>query len=121
FEACLLGGAAHALARHLAIDPVPVVTDGEDEVDLGGRRPLVDDRADEPFVVVAGDAAVEGEGDAVDDRRLARTGRPHEGEHVDVGEVDLGALPERAEALEHQADGPHVSLSPPWTAASSSE
>ena len=75
---------------------------------LGGE--LVDDGGD-GLLVVAGDGAVEGEGDGVDDAALAGAGGSDECRQLDVGEVHDGGLGVGGEAGHLQAQRPHARTS----------
>ena len=83
------------------------VADVECQRDLGLLGAEADDPPDEPFVVVARNAAVEREAQRVDDRRLAGTGRPDQREVVDVVERQLDRSAKHAEAFELQVDRAH--------------
>ena len=113
FEPGLLG-ADHAL-RGAAGDPGgDVVLAGQLEVepDLGLRPAEAHHVADEILGAVAGDAAVEGEADGVEDRRLARAGRPDQGEEVGVVEDERGGGTEGSEPGQLEAEQPHTPTPP---------
>jgi hypothetical protein len=50
---------------------------------------------------------VEREAEGIDDRALARAGRPDEREEVDVGEVNVRLGPVRAKAVQEQSQRSH--------------
>ena len=86
---------------------VLLVTDLEVEAHPRPGAGLVDHRGDDTLVVVPGHAAVEGERDGVDDRRLARARGTDQRHELDVGEVDGARITKRAEALQLQPHRPH--------------
>ena len=107
-EACLPGG------RSAARSPAHDADSGQDlPVELEVERypglvaGLVDHRRYQPVVLVAGDRSVEGEGDGVDDRRLARSGRSYQRDEVHIGKIDVRPLAERPEALHRDPQRPH--------------
>ena len=98
----LLGGLVGA---GRAGDAVALLPDPELEHD----REALGAMADELLVVVAdaGDLAVEGEADRVDQGRLASAGRAGYGEEIEAGEVQLDLVAEGGEALQGKANGSH--------------
>src|SRR5690606_30247665 len=119
-EPGLLGrGAAGPGGPHDPHRRVGLVVDGEVEADPGLGQVLADDRRHRPPVVEAGDGAVEGEGQRVDDARLARPRRPDEREQLGALEVDDGRRPEGHEPGQLEAAWPHGATSPGADASSS--
>ena len=113
---CLGGDAAVLVALQRAHGDVALAGQLEDQADAAGIRGRGEGVADFLLVVPAGDRAIEREAERVDDRALARAGRPDEREELDVGEVDLRLVPVRAEAVENEPDRAHVPLLPAaWT------
>jgi hypothetical protein len=108
FQARLLRGDLGVAARaaHDANGDEAFLAGLERELDGGLVGTDGDDGLDQTLAV-ARDAAVEGEADGIDHRRLPRTRRADEGEHVGVSEVDLGLVPEGAEATHAQPQRSH--------------
>ena len=102
----LLGGLVGAGG---ARDAVALLPDSELEQD----REALGAVADELLVVVAdaGDLAVEGEADRVDQGRLAGAGRAGDGEQVEAREVELELVAEGGEAFERELVRPHFAAS----------
>ena len=106
FEQRIAAGAS-LLEPDDARGAVARVADVEGQRDLRLLGAEADDPPDEPFVVVARNAAVEREAQRVDDRRLPGAGRPDQREVVDVVERQLDRSAEHAEALELQVHRAH--------------
>lgn len=97
---------------------VPVAGRLEDQPDPGLHR-RGGERVGQPSgTAPAGHRAVEDEADRVQHRRLARAGRPDQGEEVGVGEVDGGLVAEDGEAGQVQ---PHRSHQRSTSSSSSSK
>ena len=104
----LLGGGPAGGAPHHPDRGVALAVHLEVEFHPGLSRELVDGRGHGPVVVVAGHRAEQGEGDAVDDGGLARSGRPHQSGQLHAGEVHLGVVAEGGEPLHPQLQRPHA-------------
>ena len=102
--------------RAVRDDAVALLPDAELEHD----REALGAVADELLVVVAdaGDLAVEGEADRVDQGRLAGAGRAGDGEEVEAREVELDLVAEGGEAFERELVRPHFAASS-WIASKS--
>ncbi len=94
---------------HAAGDAVLPAVDPEVEADAHVGGPVRDQVA-QLVGVHARDAAVEREGDRIEDAALAGAGGPRDDEEVEVRQVHLLHPLERGEALDRQRERPHAAV-----------
>jgi hypothetical protein len=109
-----------AAQRRRSRDAVPIRPDGELEHHAEPRLSLADELA--RLSADSIDRPEERIGDRVEDRRLARAGRPRDREQVEAREVDRLLVPEGGESLDVEPQGPHYapSVSRPRTSSNAS-